>query len=156
MSKQALPSNFPKLQFDWLAGSIEARDDGASATFVERLTAEAANYTSRRIEQAPADTLAFLSFDTKSLRSQTSSLAPLATMLGIRVDQLLANIEGEAALWVLPGAGLPEVTLVLTTSSPARTQSQLRELLQGRRCRSTSRSWATRSSRRPRRTRPRH
>jgi hypothetical protein len=131
VSKQALPSNFPKLQFDWLAGSIEARDDGASATFVERLTGEAANYTSRRIEQAPADTLAFLSFDTKSLRSQTSSLAPLATMLGIRVDQLLADIEGEAALWVLPGAGLPEVTLVLTTSSPARTQSQLRELLQG-------------------------
>ena len=38
VSKGALPSNFPKLQFDWLAGSIEARDDGASATFVERLT----------------------------------------------------------------------------------------------------------------------
>ena len=131
VSKEALPSNFPKLQFDWLAGAIEARDDGASATFVERLTAEAANYTSRRIEEAPADTLAFLSFDTKSLRDQTSSLAPLATMFGIRVDQLLADIEGEAALWVLPAPGFPEVTLVLTTSSPARTESQLRRLLQG-------------------------
>ena len=52
-------------------------------------------------------------------------------MLGIRVDQLLADIEGEAALWVLPAPGFPEVTLVLTTSSPARTESQLRRLLQG-------------------------
>lgn len=131
VSKRALPSNLPKLQFEWLAGAIEARDDGASATFVERTTGEAANYTSRRIEQAPADTLAFLSFDTKSLRTQTSSLqAPLA-ILGIRVDQLLADLEGEAALWVLPAPGFPEVTLVVTTSSPARTEAQLRQLLQG-------------------------
>jgi hypothetical protein len=130
VSKRAMPSSLPKLQFEWLAGSIEARDDGASATFVERLTGDTANYTSRRIEEAPADTLAFLSFDTKSLRSQTSSLAPLTQVLGIRVDQLLADIEGEAALWVLPAPGFPEVTLVLTTSSPAKTESQLRHLLQ--------------------------
>jgi hypothetical protein len=132
VSKRALPANFPKLQFEWLAGAIEARDDGASATFVERLTADAGqSYTSRRIDEAPADTLAFLSFDTKSLRGQTSSLAPLTNLLGIRVDQLLADIEGEAALWVLPAPGFPEVTLVLTTASPERTRAQLRQLFQG-------------------------
>ena len=132
VSERALPANFPKLQFDWIAGAIEARDDGASATFVERLTADAGqSYTSSRIDQAPADTLAFLSFDTKSLRGQTSSLAPLTNLLGIRVDQLLADIEGEGALWVLPAPGYPEVTLVLTTASPERTQAQLRQLFQG-------------------------
>ena len=105
-----------------------------AATFVERANTEAgANYTSRRIDEAPADALAFLSFDTKSLRGQTSALAPLANLLGVRVDQLLADIEGEGAFWVLPAAGIPEVTLVLTTSSPARTKQQLEELLEARR-----------------------
>ncbi len=124
--------NLPNLEFEWLAGAIEARDDGAAATFVERSTGEAGtSYTSRRIEEAPADALVFLSFDTKSLRGQTSALAPLANLFGVRVDQLVADIEGEGAFWVLPAPGFPEVTLVLTTSSPARTQQQLRELLEG-------------------------
>ncbi|MBA3384990.1 MAG: hypothetical protein H0T20_10110 [Actinobacteria bacterium] len=132
VSERALPANFPKLEFEWIAGAIEARDDGAAATFVERLTGEAgASYTSRRIDEAPADSLAFLSFDTKSLRGQTSSLAPLANLLGVRVDQLIADIEGEGAFWVLPAAGFPELTLVLTTSSPERTQQQLRQLFEG-------------------------
>ena len=132
VSERALPDSSPKLEFQWLAGAIEARDDGPAATFVERANTEAgANYTSRRIDEAPADALAFLSFDTKSLRGQTSALAPLASLLGVRVDQLVADIEGEGAFWILPAAGIPELTLVLTTSSPARTKRQLEELLDG-------------------------
>jgi hypothetical protein len=130
--KEALPADLPNLEFEWLAGAIEARDDGAAATFVERLTSAAGNsYTSRRIDEAPADALAFLSFDTASLRGQTSSLAPLANLLGVRVDQLVADIEGEGAFWVLPAAGFPELTLVLNTASPERTQAQLRQLFGG-------------------------
>ena len=130
--KEALPADLPNLQFEWLAGAIEARDDGAAATFVERSTGEVAeNYTSRRLQEAPADALAFLSFDTKSLRGQTSSLAPLANLLGVRVDQLVGDIEGEGAFWVLPAPGFPELTLVLTTSAPERTRQQLEELLDG-------------------------
>ena len=130
--KEALPADLPNLEFEWFAGAIEARDDGAAITLVERLTGDAGkSYTSRRIDEAPADALAFLSFDTKSLRGQTSSLAPLASLLGIRVDQLIADIEGEGAFWVLPAPGFPEVTLVLTTSSPERTQQQLRQLFEG-------------------------
>jgi hypothetical protein len=130
--EQALPDDFPKLDFEWVAGAIGARDDGAAATFVERLTGDAGkSYASRRIDEAPADALAFLSFDTASLRGQTSSLAPLANLLGIRVDQLLADIEGEGAFWVHPAAGFPEVTLVLTTAEPERTETQLRQLFDG-------------------------
>lgn len=131
--KEALSAaDLPNLQFEWLAGAIEARDDGAAATFVERLTGEAGKtYTSRRLDEAPADTLAFLSFDTASLRGQTSSLAPLANILGVRVDQLVGDIEGEGAFWVLPAPGFPELTLVLTTSAPERTRQQLEELLDG-------------------------
>ncbi len=132
LRKEALPADLPNLEFEWLAGAIEARDDGAAVTLVERLTGDAGDsYTSRRIDEAPADALAFLSFDTQSLRANTSSLAPLANLFGIRVDQLLADIEGEGAFWVLPAAGFPEVTLVLSTSSPERTQQQLRQLFQG-------------------------
>jgi hypothetical protein len=130
--EQALPDDVPNLQFEWIAGAIEARDDGAAATFVERLSGAAGqSYASRRVDEAPADALAFLSFDTASLRGQASSLAPLASLLGIRVDQLLADIEGEGAFWVLPGVGFPELTLVLNTSSPERTQGQLRDLFDG-------------------------
>jgi hypothetical protein len=132
VSERALPDDFPKLQFQWLAGAIEARDDGAAATFVERANTEAAvNYTSRRITEAPADALVFLSFDTKSLRGQTSSLAPLANLLGVNVDELVGDIEGEGAFWMLPAPGFPELTLVVTTTSPARTKAQLEELLEG-------------------------
>ena len=130
--KEALPADLPNLEFEWFAGAIEARDDGAAITLVERLTGDAGkSYTSRRIDEAPADALAFLSFDTASLRGQTSSLAPLANLLGIRLDQLLADIEGEGAFWVLPAPGFPEVTLVVNTSSPERTQGQLRQLFEG-------------------------
>jgi hypothetical protein len=130
--EQALPDDVPNLAFQWVAGAVEARDDGAAATFVERLTADAGqSYASRRVDEAPADALAFLSFDTASLRGQISSLAPLATLLGIRLDRLLGDIEGEGAFWVLPAAGFPELTLVLTTSAPARTQLQLRQLFEG-------------------------
>lgn len=131
--KEALSAaDLPKLEFEWLAGAIEARDDGAAATFVERAnTAAGVNYTSRRITEAPADALVFLSFDTKSLRGQTSSLAPLANLLGVNVDQLVGDIEGEGAFWVLPAPGFPELTLVVNTTSPARTKRQLEELLEG-------------------------
>jgi hypothetical protein len=130
--KEALSAaDLPKLEFEWLAGAIEARDDGGAATFVERANTEAGvNYTSRRITEAPADALVFLSFDTKSLRSQTSSLAPLANLLGVNVDQLVGDIEGEGAFWVLPAPGFPEMTLVVNTRSPARTKRQLEELLE--------------------------
>ena len=73
------------------------------------MTGKAARTTRRRasIEEAPADALAFLSASATDRESpaQTSALAPLANLLGIRVDQLLADIEGEAAL--LGPAGAP-------------------------------------------------
>ena len=49
----------------------------------------------------------------------------------MNVDELVGDIEGEGAFWMLPAPGFPELTLVVTTTSPARTKAQLEELLEG-------------------------
>ena len=118
---------------DWASGSIEARDDGAAVTIAlrgEDLPAGGA-YDSARVDEAPGDALAFLSFDGASLRSQSSMLAPLAAMLGVRIDELLEGLDGEAALWVRPGVPIPEVTLVVETDDPDDARAALETLLRG-------------------------
>jgi hypothetical protein len=127
----ALRKEAPQAKLEWFAGAVDARAEGAGATFVTRVSAGDAGtaYESEWVDKAPADALAFLSFDAESFRSQSSAITPFAEMLGLPIDDLLAQIGGEAALWVRAGAGLPEVTLVLEAEDAARTQATLRQLL---------------------------
>ena len=126
-----LPEYASSVDAEWVSTSVEARENGPAASFVVRganaTTGEA--YTSDRVGQAPEDALAFLSFNGESLRSQTSLLAPLAQLLGARIDDVLEGIQGEGALWVRPGGGLPEVTLVVETSDADGVRSALERLL---------------------------
>jgi hypothetical protein len=119
------------VDFEWAAGSLEARDNGGAAVFTisggRAFTGEA--YTSERVGEAPGDALAFLSFNGEALRSQASTLAPFAQMLGIRIDELLEGVNGEGALWVRPGTPIPEVTLVVESDDAEGARAALEPLL---------------------------
>lgn len=118
---------------EWASGAVEARENGAAAVFAVRGADVAGGepYDSARVDEAPGDALAFLSFDGEALRSQASQLAPLGAMLGIRIDELLEGVNGEGALWVRGGAGLPEITLVVETDDPDGARAALQELVGG-------------------------
>ena len=127
----ALPKERAKLKFAWLAGALEARDEGAAATVVTSLAEGSAGaaYESKLVDVAPADALAFLSFDGSSLRANTAALGDLPGPLGGPVKELLAQVRGEGALWVRPGLGVPQVTLVTEVQDPGAAGTALRELL---------------------------
>ncbi|HET9675848.1 MAG TPA: hypothetical protein VFP31_13755 [Gaiellaceae bacterium] len=127
----ALPADAPKLKFAWFAGALEARDDGTAATIVTSVSEGSAGaaYESKLVDLAPADALAFLSFDGSSLRANTAALGDLPGVLGGPVKELLAQVRGEGALWVRPGLGMPQVTLVAEVEDPGAAGTALRELL---------------------------
>jgi hypothetical protein len=128
----ALPKERAQLvKFRWFAGALEARDDGAAATIVTSLAEGSAGaaYESNLVDLAPADALAFLSFEGASLRANTSAIPDIPGVLGGPVKQLLEQVDGEGALWVRPGAGIPQVTLVAEVKDPGAAGTALRELL---------------------------
>lgn len=119
------------VEVEWASGAVEAREDGAAVTFAlhgSGLPAGAA-YDSALLDEAPEDALAFLSFDGEALRSSSSQLAPLAAMLGVRIDELLGDLKGEGALWVRGAAGLPEFTLVVESDDPEAVRAALEPLV---------------------------
>ncbi len=127
----AVPEERAKLNFAWFAGALEARDDGAAATIVTSVSQGSAGaaYESKLVDLAPADALAFLSFDGASLRANTGAIGDLPGVLGGPVKQLLAQVRGEGALWVRAGLGIPQVTLVAEVEDPGAAGTALRELL---------------------------
>jgi hypothetical protein len=99
------------------AESDGLRLDGAlHADLVDEL-ASAKPYEPTMLQQAPADSLAFLTGNghgqvEKSLRDTPGALERLPTLLGIDAARLTSLFEGEFALWVAPGLPIPEVTFL--------------------------------------------
>ena len=101
----------------------------------------AESYTSKLIEDAPADAVAFLSFrGGKALQTQLpklegepsfqEGLRELEQELGIRLDRLLELFENEVALYVRPGTPLPEVTLLLEAPNEQEALAAVDDVLQ--------------------------
>jgi len=120
-----------ELRVDWVAGAVEARDDGASVVISAHGEGAdtGAAISSKRIHQAPADALAFLSFNANAIQSQASTLRPYAQMLGLPIDELASQLRGEGAVWVRAGASPPEITLVVEVADAVRARATLQELL---------------------------
>jgi Protein of unknown function (DUF3352) len=107
-------------ELDSISASLSAEDDGVSVHGVAKgAGAEAildgSDFSSKLLENAPGDALAFLTFRGGSgLATSLQSLgAPITAMLGISVDELASLLENEVALYVRPGIGIPEITLAL-------------------------------------------
>jgi hypothetical protein len=125
----------------------KAKDDGAEFAAAvrgdgaERLFGTTEPYSSRLLEKVPDDAFAFLSFQGAGLRRQLEELRsnPLFAMglrdfereSGIKVDDVIALLDGEIAFYARPSLPIPELTLMLQTDDEARAKATVERLLQG-------------------------
>jgi Protein of unknown function (DUF3352) len=103
-------------KLDSLSAALSAEDDGVrvhGATVGQDVTG--GSYASELLAQAPADALAFLTFRGGSQTSTSLGQigGALQSTLGVTGKQIAALFENESALWVRPGAVIPEVTAIL-------------------------------------------
>src|SRR5262249_28958138 len=114
--------------FDWIASSAAAAPTGVSAGLdTASSTSTAASpkpYAAQLVDVAPAGVLAFVSFNGSGgaglaarFQQQCPGLArrlrPLETVAGVRLADVAQLLGGESALYVRPGARLPEISLLL-------------------------------------------
>lgn len=140
--KSATPFDASTLGLDkleFVAGSMSAESDGIRA----RGAASGGNlgggeFASKLLDGVPGDAFAFLNFrgtgtsdQLKKLESNPTferALQQIRAALGVSFDDILALLHNEVALYVRPGAGIPEVTLALETKDQAAALSTLDRL----------------------------
>ena len=122
-------------KLDSIAASLNAEDDGVRVHGAAKgAGAEAilggSDFSSKLLDNAPADALAFLTFRGGSgVATSLQSLgAPLTAMLGISAGELASLLENEVALYVRPGIGIPEITLALDAPNTAESLKVLDKL----------------------------
>src|SRR4051794_28582205 len=136
---KAIPSAAPaattKGKLVWAVADLVAEDDGAkleAKVKAENVDSQVKPYKSELVDEVPAGALIFLSFDLKGLGSQTSVrkqfeqgfLGSAGAVPGVKqllpiVEQLGGVFGNENALYVRPGALIPEVTLITRPDDPA-------------------------------------
>ena len=119
-------------KLDFVSAAVSAESDGlrvhgavqgsGAGDFVG-----SGDYASKLIDEVPGDALAFLTF--RSAQGIGSALgsaqAPLEYALGVSVNELLQLFTNETALYIRPGAVIPEITLLL---QPKNTDTALATL----------------------------
>ncbi|MDQ2911361.1 MAG: DUF3352 domain-containing protein [Actinomycetota bacterium] len=133
------PSSVGLDKLEFVAASTSAENDGIRV----RGAANGANvggseFSSKLLGGVPGDALAFLGFrgagttdQLKKLESNPTvgqALQQIQAGLGVSFDDILALLRGEVALYVRPGAGIPEVTLALETKDQSAALSILDKL----------------------------
>jgi hypothetical protein len=96
------------------------------------------DFTSKLIDGVPGDAFAFLDFQGKGSTDQLGKLRSnprlgavlpqIEAALGVSLDQLVALLRGEIAFYARPGAGIPELTLVLEEKDESAALATLDKL----------------------------
>jgi hypothetical protein len=128
-------SGLDKLEF--ISASLGAEDDGVrlhgavQGSGASALTG-AGDYSSKLLGEAPSDAFAFLSFQSaKSLGAGLGQLsAPLELALGVSLQDVLPLFQNENALWVRPGAVIPEFTAILQPDDTSAGLATLNKLVE--------------------------
>jgi hypothetical protein len=130
---------------DFAAAWAKAKDDGAELAAVlrgdgaDRLLGTGEPYASKLLEHVPDDAFAFLSFQGGGLQGQLAALRDNPLFAGalreleqetaIDVDQVVALLDGEIALYVRPGLPIPEFTLLLDSAQEAQARDSVEQIL---------------------------
>jgi hypothetical protein len=131
-------------KLEWLAASLEAKDDGIrfeggiKGAGGGRLVDSGAPYASKLISGVPAGALAFLTFRGSSIGDQLGelrknpefgqALQEAEEKLGMRLDDVIALLAHEVAFYVRRGPGIPEFSLALETPDTQRALTTLDRL----------------------------
>ena len=133
------PSTLGLDKLEFVAASTSAESDGIRARGVTSgADVGGGDFSSKLLDGVPGDALAFLNFrgagttdQLKKLEANPTvvqALAQIQAVLGVSLDDILALLHNEVALYVRPGAGIPEVTLALETKDQAAALSTLDRL----------------------------
>jgi hypothetical protein len=133
------PSTLGLDKLEFIAASTSAEIDGIRARGVTSgVDVGGGEFSSKLLGGVPGDALAFLNFrgtgttdQLKKLEANPTviqALAQIQAVLGVSLDDILALLHNEVALYVRPGAGIPEVTLALETNDQAAALSTLDRL----------------------------
>jgi Protein of unknown function (DUF3352) len=116
-------------RLDFVTAALTAEDDGVRLTGAARAAEEPKTqtqvYSSRLIEDVPADAIAFLTFrgeDSFARQAQSSptyrrALKQFRRAYGVELDKLLAAFKGETALYVRPAIPFPQFTLLASEAT---------------------------------------
>jgi len=140
--KSATPFDLSTLGLDkleFVAASTSAESDGIRARGVTSgANLGGGEFSSKLLDGVPGDALAFLNFrgtgttdQLKKLEANPTviqALAQIQAVLGVSLDDILALLHNEVALYVRPGAGIPEVTLAIETKDQTAALSTLDRL----------------------------
>jgi hypothetical protein len=126
-----------------LAAALEAEEDGARfvAHFLnEDVEFEGADYGDL-LEEVPADAFAFFNGHGQDGRLKLTEqfrnlpggagfeLEDVERMLGVTLEDVSTLFNQESVLWVRPGLGIPEVTLVLEVENEAQARATVDRLV---------------------------
>jgi Protein of unknown function (DUF3352) len=119
---------------DFVSAAVSAESDGVRLHGATQGSGSSAlgggDYTSKLLDETPSDAFAFLTF--KSGGNLGSSLGPLSTpfesALGVSLQDVLALFENESAVYVRPGAVIPEFAALLGPSDTTKGMATLTKL----------------------------
>jgi hypothetical protein len=122
----------------YVAASASAEDDGLRIRGASSGAKVGGDFSSKLMDGVPGDAFAFLSFDGKGTSDQLgqlksnpqigAALAQMQATLGVTLDQLVALLHGEIALYARPGAVIPELTLALEEQDQSSALATLDKL----------------------------
>jgi hypothetical protein len=118
---------------DFVSASLTAENDGVRVHGVVQGAGASqlgGDYTSQLLGETPSDAFAFLSFKGgKNLGSGLSQLSvPLESALGVPLQDVLDLFANENALYVKPGAVIPEITAILQPDDTAKGMATLTKI----------------------------
>jgi hypothetical protein len=117
-------------QIGTIGFAISASDHGfrLDGALIQKNGAVPTSFTPTLLDRVPADALVAISFDgagqgqkaiDQALKQGGSQLQTIEKQLGVKLDDLVAALDGEGVLYVRAGAPIPEITLVVKPNDAA-------------------------------------
>ena len=123
-------------KLDFVVAALSAEDDGVRLHGAVQgqgagVVGGSADYSSKLLADAPSDALAFLTFrGGQSIGAGLSQMeAPFESALGVSLKDVMKLFENENALWVRPGAVIPEFTAIFQPDDASAGLATLDKLL---------------------------
>jgi hypothetical protein len=120
----------------WASAAILAHDDGFELqAYVAGAEIAGAPYAGTLTKDIPDDSVLALSFRDagRNVNQLTQAATPILPVieqtLGVTLADLAAALSGEGVLYVRPGAGIPEVTLVTKPDDVQRAEATIDRLV---------------------------